>query len=542
MIFFETVHLGLFRGLLSNNYFVNLELVINAKANEVDIAYLDDKVLTELHKEKGNQDFAVGDIYLGKVHRVIPSLNAAFVDVGYEKDAFLHYLDLGPQFKSLNKFVKRTLTKKQETADLTQFKLEPDIDKHGKINDVVSGSQHLLVQVAKEPISSKGPRLTSEITLAGRYIVLVPFGDKISLSQRIKNQEERTRLRRLMQSIKPKNFGVIVRTVAENKKVAELDADLRDLHNRWLKIHENLKTAKPPTRVLGELNRTSTILRDLLSASFSNIHVNDERMGEEIREYLHKVAPEQEKIVKYQQKDDLFESFGVNRQIKASFGKQVNLKSGAYLIIEHTEAMHVIDVNSGSRKGGDRGQEQNALETNMECAEEIARVLRLRDMGGIIAIDFIDMHQRTHQKMLYEKLRELLKLDKAKHNVLPPSRFGVVEITRQRVREVTDISTSEKCPCCEGTGSVEATVLITDQIENNLRYIVEEFKPKVVVLKVHLFVAAYLNLSTGSFFSRSSVQKTWSKKYQIKLKVEGDTNCTFLKYSFLNEKGEGLDD
>ena len=336
---------------------MNLELVINAKANEVDIAYLKDKVLTELHKEKGAQDFAVGDVYLGKVHRVIPSLNAAFVDVGYEKDAFLHYLDLGPQYRSMNKFVKRTLAGKQESADLTKFPTEDDIDKNGKINDVVSGSQHILVQVAKEPISSKGPRLTSEITLAGRYIVLVPFGDKISLSQRIKNVEERTRLRRLLQSIKPKNFGVIVRTVAENKKVAELDADLRDLHNRWKKIHENLKTAKPPKRVLGELNKTSTVLRDLLSASFTSIHVNDNQIAEEIKDYLRKVAPTQENIVKFHNKEDLFETFGVNRQIKASFGKQVNLKSGAYLIVEHTEAMHVIDVNSGSRKGGERGQE-----------------------------------------------------------------------------------------------------------------------------------------------------------------------------------------
>ncbi|NEN23392.1 Rne/Rng family ribonuclease [Cryomorpha ignava] len=514
---------------------MNLELVINAKANEVDIAYLKDKVLTELHKEKGSQDFAVGDVYLGKVHRVIPSLNAAFVDVGYEKDAFLHYLDLGPQYRSMNKFVKRTLAGKQESADLTKFPTEDDIDKNGKINDVVSGSQHILVQVAKEPISSKGPRLTSEITLAGRYIVLVPFGDKISLSQRIKNVEERTRLRRLLQSIKPKNFGVIVRTVAENKKVAELDADLRDLHNRWKKIHENLKTAKPPKRVLGELNKTSTVLRDLLSASFTSIHVNDNQIAEEIKDYLRKVAPTQENIVKLHNKEDLFETFGVNRQIKSAFGKQVNLKSGAYLIIEHTEAMHVIDVNSGSRKGGERGQEQNALETNLECAEEIARVLRLRDMGGIIAVDFIDMGQRSHQKQLYEKLRECLKDDKAKHNVLPPSRFGVVEITRQRVREVTDISTEEKCPCCEGSGSIQASVLITDQIENNLRYIVEEFKTKRIVLKTHPFIAAYLKAGL------ISTRRRWSMKYKVNLKVQEDQDSSYLNFKFFNEKGEPID-
>ena len=516
--------------------FVNLELVINAKANEVDIAYLKDKVLTELHKEKGNQDFAVGDIYLGKVHRVIPSLNAAFVDVGYEKDAFLHYLDLGPQYKSLNKFVKRTLSGKQNTADLKDFPLEEDIDKHGKINDVVSGSQHILVQVAKEPISSKGPRLTSELTLAGRFLVLVPYGDKISLSSRIKNGEERTRLRRLMQSIKPKNFGVIVRTVAENKKVAELDADLRDLYNRWERIHKNLNNIKPPKRVLGELNKTSTVLRDLLSANFTSIYVNDNDLAEEIKDYMRKVAPQQEKIVKYQKKDDLFDSFGINRQIKASFGKQVNLKSGAYLIIEHTEAMHVIDVNSGSRKGGERGQEQNALETNLECAEEIARVLRLRDMGGIIAVDFIDMHQRSHQKMLYEKLCKELKNDKAKHNVLPPSRFGVVEITRQRVREVTDISTEEKCPCCDGTGDVQASVLLTDQIENHLRYIKEEFKPGKVTLKAHPFVAAYLKAGIIS-----SVRSKWARKFGIGLKVQGDTNFSYLQYKFYDTKGEVID-
>lgn len=514
---------------------MNLELVINARGNEVDIAYLKDKVLTELHKEKGSQEFAVGDIYLGKVHRVIPSLNAAFVDVGFEKDAFLHYLDLGPQYRSMNKFVKRTLSGKQNSADLNKFPTEKDIDKNGKINDVVSGSQQILVQVAKEPISSKGPRLTSEITLAGRYIVLVPFGDKISLSQRIRNVEERTRLRRLMQSIVPPNFGVIVRTVAENKKVAELDADLRDLHNRWNKIHENLKTAKPPKRVLGELNRTSTVLRDLLSANFTSIHVNDGEIAEDIREYLRKVAPKQEKIVKHHKKGDLFEKFGVNHQIKASFGKQVNLKSGAYLIIEHTEAMHVIDVNSGGRKGGERGQEQNALETNLECAEEIARVLRLRDMGGIIAVDFIDMGQRKHQKMLYEKLRDSLKEDKAKFNVLPPSRFGVVEITRQRVREVTDISTEEKCPCCEGTGSVQASILITDQIENNLRYIVEEYKSKRVVLKTHPYIAAFLKAGL------ISTRRKWSMKYKVNLKVMEDSELAYLNYKFFNEKGEPLD-
>ncbi len=515
---------------------MNLELVVNAKGNEVDIAFLKDKVLTELHKEKGGQDFTVGDVYLGKVHRVLPSLNAAFVDVGYEKDAFLHYLDLGPQYKSLSKFVKRTMTGKQTGPDLADFQVEDDIDKNGKINDVVSGSQHILVQVAKEPISSKGPRLTSEITIAGRYVVLVPFSDKISLSQRIKSQEERTRLRRLIQSIKPKNFGVIVRTVAESKKVAELDGDIQDLVVRWNKMFENLKTASPPKRVLGELNRTSTVMRDLLSGSFTKIHVNDTDLASEIRDYLRKVSPDQEKLVKLAPGEDLFDTLGVNRQIKVAFGKQVNLKSGAYLIIEHTEAMHVIDVNSGSRKGGDRGQEQNALETNLECAEEIARVLRLRDMGGIIVVDFIDMHSKANQKQLFEKLKECLKEDKAKHNVLPPSKFGVVEITRQRVREVTDISTEEVCPCCEGAGKVQASILITDQIENNLRYYAEELKMKKLILKVHPFLEAHYKI--GFISARMKL----ASKYKVSLKVIPDNDFAILKYKFYNEKGEPVDD
>lgn len=505
---------------------MNIELVIKANAKDVEIAYLSDKVLTELHREHGGQDFAVGDIYLGKVRRIIPSLNAAFVDVGYEKDAFLHYLDLGPQFRSLNKFVKGVLSGKQQTADLRGFPLEKDIDKNGKINDVVSSSQNILVQVAKEPISSKGPRLTSELTLAGRYVVLVPFSDKISLSQRIKNPEERQRLKRLLMSIKPKNFGVIVRTVAEEKKVAELDADLRSLYERWEKIFENLKNAAPPKRVLGELNRTSTILRDLLSSNFSNIHVNDQAIYNDIREYLQKVAPEQEKIVKLHPREDIFETFGIHRQIKAAFGRQVNLKSGAYLIIEHTEAMHVIDVNSGGRKGGDRNQEQNALETNLECAREIARILRLRDMGGIIAIDFIDMHDRSNQKLLHEKFKEYLKEDKAKHNVLPPSKFGVVEVTRQRVREVTEISTEENCPCCNGTGSIQASILLTDQLENNLRYIMSELKPEKLSLHVHPFVEAFL--SRGLM----SIKRKWALKYRKNIRVVPENSYPYLKYKF----------
>jgi len=460
---------------------VSLELVVDARVNGIWIALLRDGKLIELHEERGNSDFVVGDIYVAKVRRLSPSLNAAFVDVGYEKDAFLHYFDLGAQFKSFSKFVKETLNGKQNVPDLQYFKLEKDIEKEGKISDVVSSSQSILVQVAKEPISTKGPRLSAEVTVAGRYLVLVPFSEKISISQKIKDGEERDRLKELMDRIKPKNFGVIIRTVAENKSTSDLEGDLKNLLDKWKTIYQNLKTSHPPKRVLGEINTTSSILRDLLNSDFTNIHVNDSKLLGEMKEYISSISPGNERIVKhYDGKLEPFERFGINKQIKTLFGKKVPLPSGGYLIIEHTEAMHVIDVNSGNRKDAN-GQESNALATNVEAAEEIARVLQLRDMGGIICVDFIDMHDRENNKILFDKLKEFMKQDRAKHNIIPPSKFGVVEITRQRVRPETDIETSETCPTCNGSGEVQASILFAEEIESNLNFLIEDKGIKDVV-------------------------------------------------------------
>ncbi len=513
---------------------MSLELVVDSRSNGIWLALLRDGKLIELHEEQGNTDFAVGDIYLGKVRKVVPSLNAAFVDVGYEKDAFLHYLDLGPQFNSLSKFTKDTLHGKQNVSDLQYFKCERDIPKDGKMNDVISSSQHILVQVAKEPISSKGPRLCAEITLAGRYLVLVPFSDKISISQKIKDSAERQRLKDLMDNVKPKNFGVIIRTVAENKKLEQIEQDLKNLMEKWKTMHTNLKTATPPKRVLGEIDKTSSILRDLLNADFSNIHVNDEQLSAELREYVSGIAPGREKIIKhYDGKIDIFERFGINKQIKMLFGKKVPLPSGGYLIIEHTEAMHVVDVNSGNRKGAE-GQESNALATNIEAAEEIARVLQLRDMGGIVAIDFIDMHDRENNKVLYEKLKDFMKSDRAKHNILPPSKFGVVEITRQRVRPETEIKTTETCPTCNGTGEVQATILFAEEIENNLNFLLTDRKEKKVALLVHPYLEAYFK---KGMMSR---QVKWFFKYKKWIPVRGLTSNHLLEYAFVDQNNEEI--
>jgi len=513
---------------------VSLELVVDARQNGIWLALLRDGKLIELHQEQGSNDFSVGDIYLGKVRKVVPSLNAAFVDVGYDKDAFLHYLDLGPQFNSLNKFTKDTLNSKQNVADLLYFKGEKDIPKDGKIDDIISSSQSILVQVAKEPISSKGPRLCAEITLAGRYLVLVPFSDKISISQKIKDQAERDRLKDIMDSIRPKNFGVIIRTVAENKKIEQIDQDLKNLLEKWKTMYSNLKTAVPPKRVLGEIDKTSSILRDLLNGDFTNIHVNDESLFGEMKEFIIGIAPGREKILKlYDGKLGIFEKFGVNKQIKTLFGKKVPLPSGGYLIIEHTEAMHVVDVNSGNRKGAD-GQETNALLTNVEAAEEIARVLQLRDMGGIVCIDFIDMHDKENNKILFDKLKGFMQNDRAKHNILPPSKFGVIEITRQRVRPETDINTSETCPTCNGTGEVQASILFAEEIEANLNFLIKERKLSGVTLLVHPYLEAYFKKGL------LSKQMRWFMKYGKWIPVQGVTANHLLEYTFVNKEHEEI--
>ena len=519
---------------------MNSELIINSTPQEVTIALVEDKALVELNSEKKDQRFSVGDIYLGRVKKLIPSLNAAFVDVGHEKDAFLHYLDLGPQVQSLLKLIKQATTGKQPDASLAEFHTEKDIDKGGKITNVLSSNQWVLVQVAKEPISTKGPRITSEISLAGRYVVLVPFYDTVSISQKIKSAEERQRLKRLTQSIKPKNFGVIVRTVAEGKKVADLDKDIQELVAKWKGCIEQLAQLKPPARVLGEMNRTSTILRDLLNPNFNSIHVNDPVLFEEIKSYISGIAPEQTGIVNlYKGKLPIFDHYGVDKQIKAAFGKTVAMPSGAYLIVEHTEALHVIDVNSGGRvkTGADGSQESNALQVNMDAATEISRQLRLRDMGGIIVIDFIDLHSTNNRKLLFDKIKSEMKRDRAKHTILPPSKFGLVQITRQRVRPETNITTVEKCPACDGTGEIKASILLVDEIENNLRYFVKEQNEKSLTVMVHPYLEAFLN--KGNFF-KPSVVKLWVKKHGAKLIVKPNNAYHFMEYHFFNKNEEEI--
>lgn len=512
------------------------ELIINASPDEeVTIALLQDKQLVELNSEQVDNNYSVGDIYMGRIKKIMPGLNAAFVDVGYSKDAFLHYLDLGPQVQSLIKLTKVVRNSGYKENILSSLKLEKDINKAGKISEVLSKNLLIPVQIAKEPISTKGPRLSSDLSIAGRFVVLVPFSNTVSISKKIKSNTERNRLKKIVQGIKPANFGVIIRTVSEGKGVSELQKDLLDLLSKWDKFSRRLHKAEPAKKVLGEMDRTSTILRDILTDEFTNIYVNDSAIYEETRSYIHGISPELERIVKlYKHKEPIFEHFGVAKQIKSAFGKTVNLQGGAYLVIEHTEALHVIDVNSGNRTANKENQEENALLVNKEAAKEIARQLRLRDMGGIVVVDFIDMHKAPNRKELHDYLKECMGNDRAKHTILAPSKFGLVQITRQRVRPEMKIVTSEKCPACGGTGEIRASIVLMEDIEGNLNYILQEQNERKVTLCVHPYIEAYIK---RGIMSR---QLKWFFKYGKWIKVVGVSSYYLTEFHFLNLKGEEI--
>ena len=507
------------------------DLIIDSRPSEVVIALLSDGLLIELHKEKHDNIFSAGDIYLGKVRKTNPGLNASFVNVGYEKDGFLHYLDLGPQFNSYKKFTKQAVNKKLNTASLKNFKKEANLNKDGTINDAIKSGDLILTQISKEPISTKGPRLTTEISIAGRYMILIPFSDKVSISQKIEDPKEQKRLKQLIRSIKPHGFGVIIRTVALGKKVAELDQDLKNLYKKWQKISKKLKDAQPNTRIHGELNKASVIVRDLLNEEFNSIYVNNVELKIELQEYLARIAPEKEKIVRLHKKDDqIFQQFNITKQIKGAFGKHVTMKKGTYLVIEHTEALHVIDVNSGKKVDAKKDQEENAIAVNLEAAEEVARQLRLRDMGGIIVVDFIDMKLEKNRVLLTQNLKDAMSTDKAKHNVLPPTKFGLVQITRQRVRPEMNIDTQENCPMCSGNGKIDSSLLLIDKIETKIHNLSKN-KEGMIHVATHPFVASYINKKEGWF--SPSISKEWSRKFQKHIIVTGDERLHLLEYSVI---------
>lgn len=511
------------------------ELIVDVQSSEITIALTEDDRLMEWGQESRTEaTFAVGNIYYGRVKKVMPALNAVFVDVGHEKEAFLHYLDLGSQFLTLEKFTQFAVQEKNRKPLLQKTPQQREVGKQGSIQDVCHVGQEILVQVAKEPINTKGPRLTAEISLAGRNIVLIPFGDKVMVSSKIKSEAERSRLKQLVQAIKPERFGVIVRTVAEGKRAAELDSELRLLVKRWEETVARLQKAKPVSLVTEEIGRTIGMIRDVFTPDFTSIYVNDQEMFEEVQNYVGLIAPESEKIVKlYKDDQPIFDHFGITRQMKTGLGRTVGFKNGGYLIMERTEALFSIDVNSGSKKLGS-DQEDNAFQCNMLAADEIYHQLRLRDIGGIIIVDFIDMDSAEHRQLLFEHMKRLMKRDRARHNVLQLSKFGLMQITRQRVRPVVEVDVQEVCPTCGGKGRIQPSILFTDTLDEQIELYNHHFG-RGLKLFVHPFVFAYAN--KGLFFR--SLRFRWFYQYGVRLRA--DESLPLLEFRFVDRNGQTVE-
>ncbi len=510
------------------------EIIIDSQQNQISIAIVEDGSVVELHKDTLTHSFALGNIYLARVKKIMPGLNAAFVDIGCDKEAFIHYHDLGTNFNSFNNYVTQILNDRKREP---KYKKLPLLEKEGNISNVLQQGQMIMCQIVKEPINTKGPRLTGEVSIPGRNMVLLPLGEKVSVSQKIRSNDERTRLRKLLNSIKSKNYGLIVRTVAEGKKVAELDSELRNILKRWEKTVAELRKAKGISVLYEESGRIVSILRDIFTIDYQSIHVNDSSIFDEIQSYVEVIAPERKDIVKlYKGELSIFDNFAITKQVKSSFGRTISFKRGAYLIIEQTEAMYVVDVNSGNRTKADQSQEENALEVNLAAATEIARQLRLRDIGGIVVIDFIDMGEQSNRQKLYEHMQSLMSTDRARHNILPLSKFGLMQITRQRVRPAISVDVNEKCPTCNGTGKATPSILVIDQLENHIDMIVNDLKVKKFAVKLHPYVAAYIN--KGLF---SSIANKWKRKYSRKINFLVDAELGLIDYIFLDEAGDKFD-
>ncbi len=510
------------------------ELIVSYEDDTTKIALLEDGRLFELHEDSEKSEFVVGDLFLGKIKKLAPNLNSAFVNIGYEKDAFLHYQDLGPDYLSFRKYLKDIASKKQSTSSLKNFEIQNEIDKNGTVDKVLAKDDVVLLQITKEPISTKGPRISTQISITGRFLVLIPFDNKVSISKKIKSPEEKDRLRTLIESIKPEGFGVIIRTVAEGKKVAELHNDMNSLVTKWETAFKNIQKQKVPSKVLSEEDKASAILRDNFNKDYVSIICDDENMVNDMQNYLEVIAPERKNIVQfYDSHIPLLEYYNVEKQLKQSFGKHVNIPSskGAYLVIEHTEALHVVDVNSGPNISAATTNKDHALTVNKMAATEIARQLRLRDMGGIIVVDFIDMPNPDQRRLLYEHFREEMSRDNAKHKILPPSKFGLIQMTRQRVRPEKYIETKEENPNIDG--EIIAPIVVVERMGEAIRNIMLKEKGKLF-LHVHPFVEAFLTKGL------MSIQMKWFLKYKKWVTIIPRDSFKYLEYRLYNSDKEEL--
>lgn len=502
------------------------ELIIDAGKTLSRIAFLQDERLEQLHYEDYSDGLGVGDIYLARVVSVKESLNGAFLDIGYRQNAFLHYSDLGPNINVLKKIVQHICNRKQL---LNVWDLDLNLSGEGgnSISERLKPNELVMVQILKEPIYNKGPRLTCNISIVGNLLILIPLSNQINISKKITQNSERKRLDDIMAVLKPKNMGVIVRTLSKNKNSADIEKDLRYIRQKWDKALKNLKHIQKPGKLMGEDARLNSLIRDLLGQGLDRITVSSKEIYQQLQDEFQDVMPNYKKVSRlYKGRIPVFEFYGIEKKIKALFGKRVLLPSGGSIVIEHTEAMHVIDVNSGHTPQASNDQETTAVLVNQEAVQEITRQLKLRDMGGIICVDFIDMRSRGNREKIEVLMNQALKNDHAITTVLRISRFGIMQLTRQRTRPQLNIKTKEQCPTCNGTGSITASIIVSDQIEYNLDYLLTKQNEKYLLLKVHPYLQAYF--TKGIF----SIQNKWVFKYKKWIPVLKDSSLALNEFRF----------
>ncbi len=509
----------------------NNQIIIHAAGKQTRIALIENGELAQFFIESPENQRTVGDIYLAGVHKVMSGIRAAFIDLGTPKDAFLHFSDVGDH---LEEYV-RTLNgddavspdiDKEEGKDEKSRNLSIGLEKQMRAGRILQPGQKLLVQIIKEPIGSKGPRVSTDITLAGRFLVLVPMGDYVGVSKRIRSYKERRRLRNVVAENLPEGFGVIVRTVAGGQPDELVKNDLRDLLKKWDSVLEKLKTAKPTALLYRDLDMTESLIRDLFAKDYNRVLIDDAAMYKTIKSYVARVAPKLlPSIELYKGSEHVFDYMKISRDVDSIFSPRVKIPSGGYLIFEQTEAMFVIDVNSG-RYAANKHQEDNSLKTNLEAAREVAKQLRLRDIGGIIVVDFIDLKEDANRKKVYDELKKEFRKDRAKTNILQMSDFGLVQITRQRIRPSVVKSVSRICPMCGGSGSVISQNTILSDLEAWLT----KFRHATRYRAVDLYINPYLK----SFLTRGifSQRVRWVFRYGIRISMIADETVSLNDYKF----------
>lgn len=509
------------------------QLIIEKDRDKVAIAYLEDKRLLEYHVES-QEVYRVGNFYLGRVNKLLSSMNAAFIDIGgaADKDGFLHYTDLSPNFHKILSLTRLAMRSNPINLDIATIPSErAELSRRGRVEELFRGRQFLLVQILKEPIGSKGPRLTCEFSLAGRHIIVRPFTDMVSISKKIQSSVERQRLREIANKIRRPSFGIIIRTAAMNKTEKDILTDYEDLLQRWQLMLCKMYRATKPKEIYEEDSKSITVVRDIFSSDFSTIAVNDLGLKHSLQQYLEKVSPKDVKTLQtYSDNYPIMERFGVTRQLKMLFATNVRLRTGAYLCIEKTEAMHVIDVNSGNRSSMGT-QEDNALHTNLEAVQEIARQLRLRDLGGIIIVDFIDMKLPANKRKVYEMMLEAMKGDRAQHSVLPLSKLNVMQITRRRIRPEVKLDLTETCFACKGTGRTSPVVNMEGEILKMLPYYLQKTPGKVTIC-LHPFAYAY--------FNQGFIPKFWYWIFKFRrwISLKSSMKVAMNSFAFLDSKGQ----